>query len=150
MGTDSLIMKQVRNENERILEQLRSEAAAVKQKTATTKEQQSRLLSELDESHRVASTERARQERELSDLTRAFDQQTRETTSRLEAERKRRELELTAGDDRLRAEVDRQHHALELADAENRRLRRLVGEVRGQGARGAVDVLAGSLVRAPA
>jgi len=150
LQTDSTIMKNVRSENERMLEQLRSESAAVKQKTSTTKEQQSRLLAELDETHRVASSDRARQEKELADLTRTFDQQMRETNSRLETERRRRELELTAGDERLRAEVDRQQHALELADAENRRLRRLVGEVRGQGARGAVDVLAGSLVRAPA
>jgi len=128
---DTLKIRQTRAEHEAALEKLKSESVTTKELADNTRSEHSKLLVVLDESYRKTSAERTRQERELAEATRTCEQQAREANARFQAERRRREADLAAEEDRLRADVEKQRLSVDAAEAESRRLRRMTSDGRG-------------------
>eukprot|EP00927_Polykrikos_kofoidii_P059930 TRINITY_DN55019_c0_g1_i1.p1 TRINITY_DN55019_c0_g1~~TRINITY_DN55019_c0_g1_i1.p1 ORF type:complete len:888 (+),score=172.99 TRINITY_DN55019_c0_g1_i1:122-2785(+) len=131
LEAETLSLRQARAEHTSAVEKTKQDSVAIKEKASFAQDKQDKLVAELDDVHRATAADRARHQRELNDLERAEDRQAREFEARIAAERRQREMELASVDERLRAEIDRQQSALEAAEVENRRLRRLVGQTRG-------------------
>eukprot|EP00929_Paragymnodinium_shiwhaense_P119990 TRINITY_DN91902_c0_g1_i1.p1 TRINITY_DN91902_c0_g1~~TRINITY_DN91902_c0_g1_i1.p1 ORF type:complete len:1055 (+),score=387.08 TRINITY_DN91902_c0_g1_i1:77-3241(+) len=131
LQVETAAMKQDRQDGEAVVERLRLEMDAAKEKAVAAQEQCQQLQGELEELERSCAGEKARHDRELGDLQRGSEQKRRESAQRLESERRSREADLVGVDGRLRAEADRQRVAMEAVESDNRRLRRLVGDRTG-------------------
>eukprot|EP00747_Dinoflagellata_sp_TGD_P123942 gnl/TRDRNA2_/TRDRNA2_173910_c1_seq1.p1 gnl/TRDRNA2_/TRDRNA2_173910_c1~~gnl/TRDRNA2_/TRDRNA2_173910_c1_seq1.p1 ORF type:complete len:887 (-),score=249.06 gnl/TRDRNA2_/TRDRNA2_173910_c1_seq1:76-2736(-) len=130
LQADTAIMRTTRTESTSTIMRLEAERTSAQEKLAHMKEQERKLATEVDEKQRTTNSERSRLTRELTDLMKNHDQQVRDAAARLDTLRMQHESELHQLEGRRRIEAEQQQHALEAAQAENCRLRRLVGETR--------------------
>lgn len=131
LQADTSLLRGARSEHTAALEQLKEELSIAKRKAEQMRQQEARAAEELGELQRQAAQARAAHEAKLVDLGRCQEQQSQDAERRLDIVRKQHAAEQSVREERMRAELRRQQQTVDAAEAENLRLRRLIGEARG-------------------